>query len=1049
MNVLFFFLFCRCAGINLETLELAFKRHVDVTNWKVGDKDTPTEEALKRKKDRREAMGDILVNDKDPIRKQLLKELKLECQEKVVDFGVRTIGISACHPDDNAHGWPPPEGPNALPPPTHALRTTITEVETNPNLDIEQNLIDITNRCMLHRCQLHYCLDASTRPDARWCRFGFPFPRIGFENGRRIDNGEEAHEIHEIQRIPDKYNAGGFIDDDQVRYLRNHRFVVEAIPEVLFYWRGNVDTKVIKNTATLINYIMKYVLKPETNSMTFNQIVQHISNSEEQSSEGTVKKALQKILLAMVKEHDMSKNEAHKIISKGDYVKFSRQFVFVNMTDKRRLNLDAFKAGDENVSAMTNNIADRYWTRDENKNYKEKVEKFNENPTSFPQDPRKVNLYTFASLYDTEWNFTGICKVPVTTPQWNYIPNKQKSEESYKSYCEVTLQLFKPGCNQNNMLKKNISDINEDAPMFENVEEALIDFVEDETSECPQCIREEYIKYLAMQGNETEEEEGGLTSMIDDLLPSPCDGFEELVEGEDLIPGLMGPVTAATDNTDLEDAIAAQEEEEEGVENLNLLHNVDHDWAMDRRELNLTNDDIRKSVKWIEDQIKTTTMLETGQVVQDINIESLNKQQKWLYKVAVEAMENPEEQKLIDVCGGAGTGKSYTINAILQKAREKGYYVQVLAPTGAAASQFLGGRTIHSFLKMRVSKKKKMEDQETDFEPLGEQQREVLEFELRDLRLIIIDEKSMVGKARLEQINLRLRQARPEKNHIPFGGISIIIAGDFKQLPPVFDGALYYRDGGVTPAQRNGGLLYPLFDENTFYLTEQMRQAGDSNALFREELTNLGICNFKESDYLRWKSFMDLSTMEQERREQFAKTATMLCAVKKDLGGFNEEGIKRLNQPIASSLAFHNCNEANKAKADEAEGLYNQLFFAKGAKVVLTRNLWCEAGLVNGSQGTVEYIIYKESDNREPTMPDLLLVKFPGYKAKSYLENEPNIVPIVPVEAAWTNKKHELLTRLQFPLIYGYAITIHKAKGRFFFFNFSIIVVLLLCVFQE
>ena len=40
--------------------------------------------------------------------------------------------------------------------------------------------------------------------------------------------------------------------------------------------RGNVDTKVIKNTATIIHYIiMKYVLKPKTNPMTFNQIIQH------------------------------------------------------------------------------------------------------------------------------------------------------------------------------------------------------------------------------------------------------------------------------------------------------------------------------------------------------------------------------------------------------------------------------------------------------------------------------------------------------------------------------------------------------------------------------------------------------------------------------------------------------------------------------------------------------------------------------------------------------------------------------------------------------
>ena len=72
----------------------------------------------------------------------------------------------------------------------------------------------------------------------------------------------------------------------------------------------------------------------------------------------------------------------------------------------------------------------------------------------------------------------------------------------------------------------------------------------------------------------------------------------------------------------------------------------------------------------------------------------------------------------MDVCGGAGTGKSYTINAILQEAKIRGHGVQVIAPTGSASSQFLGGRTIHSYLKLPVIKGK----DKSKFDNLGEVQ---------------------------------------------------------------------------------------------------------------------------------------------------------------------------------------------------------------------------------------------------------------------------------------------------------------------------------------
>ena len=54
----------------------------------------------------------------------------------------------------------------------------------------------------------------------------------------------------------------------------------------------------------------------------------------------------------------------------------------------------------------------------------------------------------------------------------------------------------------------------------------------------------------------------------------------------------------------------------------------------------------------------------------------------------------------------------------------------------------------------------------------------------KDTKLLVIDEKSMVSAIQLYQIDQRLREAKPENADLPFGGIHVVMMGDFVQLPP-------------------------------------------------------------------------------------------------------------------------------------------------------------------------------------------------------------------------------------------------------------------------
>ena len=94
---------------------------------------------------------------------------------------------------------------------------------------------------------------------------------------------------------------------------------------------------------------------------------------------------------------------------------------------------------------------------------------------------------------------------------------------------------------------------------------------------------------------------------------------------------------------------------------------------------------------------------------------------------------------------------------------------------------------------------------------------------------------------------------------------------------------------------------------------------------------------------------------------------------------------------------------------------------------MVTCNLWKDAGLVNGAQGTIHKVVY-HPDREPPDLPAMILVKIPQYTGPSCIEGEDKIVPIVPVTRQWFKGK-ESCQRKALPLVPSYAITIHKAQG--------------------
>jgi ATP-dependent DNA helicase PIF1 len=105
----------------------------------------------------------------------------------------------------------------------------------------------------------------------------------------------------------------------------------------------------------------------------------------------------------------------------------------------------------------------------------------------------------------------------------------------------------------------------------------------------------------------------------------------------------------------------------------------------------------------------------------------------------------------------------------------------IASPTAKAASS-IGGSTLHSLLKLPTSNLK--QPKILSLATIGS-----IRKKLQGVKYLIIDEFGMMGKLLFWHINMHLRQALNPK--LPFGGLSIILAGDHNQLRPIADYVLY------------------------------------------------------------------------------------------------------------------------------------------------------------------------------------------------------------------------------------------------------------------
>lgn len=201
-----------------------------------------------------------------------------------------------------------------------------------------------------------------------------------------------------------------------------------------------------------------------------------------------------------------------------------------------------------------------------------------------------------------------------------------------------------------------------------------------------------------------------------------------------------------------------------------------------------------------------------------------------------------------------------------------------------------------------------------------------------------------------------------------------------------------------------------------------MRSSGqeETQIKFRKALKNLRNGVSTEED---WNLFL---TRQPQRNGMSYEHSTRLSFSNEAVKEHNSKMLDRLEAPIAAIKSRNTPASASKLSSEDF-GLENEIFLAQGAKVMLTRNLWPDVALCNGSLGVKQNIVFQRNQF-PPALPIAVIVKFDKYTGPSFFNDIDNCVPIVPLIAS-TSENSTVQERVQIPLKLAWSLTIHKSQG--------------------
>lgn len=318
-----------------------------------------------------------------------------------------------------------------------------------------------------------------------------------------------------------------------------------------------------------------------------------------------------------------------------------------------------------------------------------------------------------------------------------------------------------------------------------------------------------------------------------------------------------------------------------------------------------------------------------------------------LSNTTVHSQSRHHIRRNVFITGVAGTGKSYSIRKIINVATKMGRSFQVTATTGQASTLLPDCVTLHSF--SGLGKGTIPMEQLIELYNNGK----VTRFrKWKDIDLLIIDEISMLGARFLAKVNYAAQIGKNNFRDL-FGGIQIVVVGDFLQLGPIGDQMAFTS---------------PVWDQlsfHTYYLTLIHRQKGDMS--FQHLCNRLRMGEQTEEDIQVLEShvvdsrdfvfqtlkpiqlFSDHVSVNRVNAEEFAKLDASIVQTVHAQDGVYERVMNGQNK-----ATFVQRTQPSIAEARRIMGKYIDyrmpeiLEFKQGAQYILTVNVDITKGQTNG-----------------------------------------------------------------------------------------------------
>ena len=345
--------------------------------------------------------------------------------------------------------------------------------------------------------------------------------------------------------------------------------------------------------------------------------------------------------------------------------------------------------------------------------------------------------------------------------------------------------------------------------------------------------------------------------------------------------------------------------------------------------------------------------------------------------------------------------------------------------TGTAASN-IQGQTLHSSFGFSFDNK---------HYSLSDKNRDQKRAALKNLKIVIIDEISMVKADMLYQLDLRLQEIM-ERVGVPFGGVSVFTFGDMMQLKPCM--GRYICDDPIGQEFRVVHAIEPRWMMFKSLILETNHRQGNDKAY--AELLNrvrVGEQNQEDMELLRTR-------VRPANHPDLREASLYIVCKRKDCARLNLKYIAQLKgKAIHLKARHHHPTQKNykpyiepKEGAVDSTSILNEVTVKIGAKVMIIHNIDTTDSLTNGQIGELVDVI-KTTKGVVDKLVLKLNSKNAGYRSRhpGLAARYPDCVIIERVSNQYSIRRKSgdvssTATVIQFPIKLAYAITSHKIQGQ-------------------